>query len=98
MGINYLPHESAQANPPHSLPTAGKTSRVPNMARQMRIEGFGNGTATGSFETVLPTEIIISFIATMNRDYGVAILKGRSDTLSQLASLDIHCQGTILQA
>ena len=68
------------------------------MARQMRIEGFGNGTATGSFETVLPTEIIISFIATMNRDYGVAILKGRSDTLSQLASLDIHCQGTILQA
>jgi succinate dehydrogenase / fumarate reductase iron-sulfur subunit len=47
------------------------------MVRQMDKEGFGNCTVTGSCEAVCPKEINLSFIAKMNRDYGVAILKGR---------------------
>jgi len=48
------------------------------MVRQMDQEGFGNCTVTGSGEAVCPKkEISLSFIAKMNRDYGVAILKGR---------------------
>ena len=39
--------------------------------------GFGNYTVTGSCEAVCPKEISLSFIAKMNRDYGVAILQGR---------------------
>ena len=47
------------------------------MVKQMDKEGFGNCTVTGSCEAVCPKEIKLSFIAKMNRDYGVAILKGR---------------------
>jgi succinate dehydrogenase / fumarate reductase iron-sulfur subunit len=47
------------------------------MVAQMDKEGFGNCTVTGSCEAVCPKEITLSFIAKMNRDYGVAILKGR---------------------
>ena len=43
----------------------------------MDKEGLGNCTITGSYEAVCPKEISLSVIAKMNRDYGVAILKGR---------------------
>ena len=51
--------------------------RVANMVTQMDAEGFGNCTVTGSCEAVCPKEISLNFIARMNRDYGVASLKGK---------------------
>jgi succinate dehydrogenase / fumarate reductase iron-sulfur subunit len=53
-----------------------KDQRVANMVKQMDAEGFGNCTVTGSCEAVCPKEISLSFIAKMNRDYSVALLKG----------------------
>ena len=53
-----------------------KDRRVARMVEQMDKEGFGNCTVTGSCEAVCPKEISLSFIARMNRDYGVALLKG----------------------
>ena len=53
-----------------------RTAASLNMVRQMDKEGFGNCTVTGSCEAVCPKEISLSFIAKMNRDYGVAMLKG----------------------
>jgi succinate dehydrogenase / fumarate reductase iron-sulfur subunit len=52
--------------------------RVLNMVRQMDAEGFGNCTVTGSCEVVCPKDIRLHFIARMNRDYGLALLKGRA--------------------
>ena len=46
------------------------------MVEQMDTEGFGACTVTGSCEAVCPKEISLDFIARMNRDYGVALLKG----------------------
>ena len=63
--LNLLPQGNAE-----------KDRRVLNLVRQMDAEGFGNCTVTGSCEAVCPKEISLSFIAKMNRDYGVAILKG----------------------
>ncbi|MEW6305823.1 MAG: succinate dehydrogenase/fumarate reductase iron-sulfur subunit [Verrucomicrobiota bacterium] len=54
-----------------------KDRRVVNMVEQMDKEGFGNCTVTGSCEAVCPKEISLNFIARMNRDYAVAILKGK---------------------
>ena len=54
-----------------------KDRRVANMVRQMDTEGFGNCTVTGSCEAVCPKEISLDFIAKMNRDYAVAILKNK---------------------
>ncbi|MBI5775071.1 MAG: succinate dehydrogenase/fumarate reductase iron-sulfur subunit [Verrucomicrobia bacterium] len=51
--------------------------RVINMVAQMDAEGFGNCTVTGSCEAVCPKEISLNFISRMNRDYAVALLKGR---------------------
>jgi len=51
--------------------------RVASMVTQMDKEGFGNCTVTGSCEAVCPKEISLSFIARMNRDYGLSILKGK---------------------
>jgi succinate dehydrogenase / fumarate reductase iron-sulfur subunit len=62
--LNLLPQGQAE-----------KDRRVLNMVRQMDAEGFGNCTVTGSCEAVCPKEISLSFIAKMNRDYGVATLK-----------------------
>lgn len=62
-----------------SLLPQGKTERhqrVANMVAQMDAEGFGNCTVTGSCEAVCPKGISLSFIAKMNREYGVAMLKG----------------------
>jgi succinate dehydrogenase / fumarate reductase iron-sulfur subunit len=53
-----------------------KDHRVANMVKKMDEEGFGNCTVTGSCEAVCPKEISLSFIARMNREYGVAMLKG----------------------
>ncbi len=53
-----------------------KDRRVASMVAQMDKEGFGNCTVTGSCEAVCPKEISLNFIARMNRDYGVALLKG----------------------
>src|SRR5438132_9935959 len=63
--LNLLPQGKAE-----------KERRVLNMVRQMDAEGFGNCTVTGSCEAVWPKEISLSFIARMNRDYGLAMLKG----------------------
>ncbi len=54
-----------------------KDRRALNMVRQMDEEGFGNCTVTRSCEAVCPKEISLDFIAKMNRDYGVAALKGK---------------------
>jgi len=54
-----------------------KDRRVLNMVKQMDAEGFGSCTVTGSCEAVCPKEISLTFIAKMNRDYGLATLKGR---------------------
>jgi succinate dehydrogenase / fumarate reductase iron-sulfur subunit len=50
--------------------------RVKAMADQMDSEGFGACTVTGSCEAVCPKEISLDFIARMNRDYLVSVLKG----------------------
>ena len=63
--LNLLPQGKAE-----------KDRRVLNMVRQMDAEGFGNCTVTGSCEAVCPKEISLNFIAKMNRDYGIATLKG----------------------
>src|SRR5204862_4415340 len=54
-----------------------KDRRVVNMVKAMDAEGFGNCTVTGSCEAVCPKEISLSFIARMNRDYAVALLKAK---------------------
>ncbi|MBE7502572.1 MAG: succinate dehydrogenase/fumarate reductase iron-sulfur subunit [Verrucomicrobiales bacterium] len=50
--------------------------RVAAMVEQMDREGFGACTVTGSCEAVCPKRISLDFIARMNRDYGVALLRG----------------------
>jgi succinate dehydrogenase / fumarate reductase, iron-sulfur subunit len=50
--------------------------RVKAMVEQMDQEGFGACSVTGSCEAVCPKEISLDFIARMNRDYGVALIKG----------------------
>lgn len=63
--LNYLPQGKVE-----------KDRRVLNMVTQMDAEGFGNCTVTGSCEAVCPKEISLNFIAKLNRDYGLATLKG----------------------
>ncbi|MBI1839431.1 MAG: succinate dehydrogenase/fumarate reductase iron-sulfur subunit [Verrucomicrobia bacterium] len=50
--------------------------RVMAMVTTMDEEGFGSCTVTGSCEAVCPKAISLDFIARMNRDYGVALIKG----------------------
>ncbi len=64
--LNFLPQGKAE-----------KDRRALNMVRQMDAEGFGNCTVTGSCEAVCPKEISLSFIAKLNRDYGLAALRGK---------------------
>src|SRR2546426_1824364 len=64
--LNLLPQGSTE-----------KDRRVLNVVTQMDAEGFGNCTVTGSCEAVCPKEISLNFIAKMNRDYAVAMLKGK---------------------
>jgi succinate dehydrogenase / fumarate reductase iron-sulfur subunit len=51
--------------------------RVQNMVRAMDEAGFGNCTNIGSCEAVCPKEVSLNFIARMNRDYAMAILKAK---------------------
>ncbi len=69
---------SAKVSHLNQLPQgkAEKDRRVRNMVAQMDAEGFGNCTVTGSCEAVCPKEISLDFIAKMNRDYAVALVKG----------------------
>jgi succinate dehydrogenase / fumarate reductase iron-sulfur subunit len=50
--------------------------RVKAMVDQMDAEGFGSCTITGSCEAVCPKEIGLDFIARLNRDYAMALIKG----------------------
>ena len=52
-----------------------KNQRALAMVEQMDQEGFGACTVTGSCEAVCPKGIRLSFIAKMNRDYFVALIK-----------------------
>lgn len=54
-----------------------KDRRVVNMVESMDAAGFGNCTVLGSCEAVCPKEISLDFIAKMNRDYALALLKGK---------------------
>lgn len=55
-----------------------KDKRALAMVEQMDKEGFGACTVTGSCEAVCPKGISLSFIAKMNRDYFLAILRSPS--------------------
>ena len=55
-----------------------RTSRVLKMVRAMDAEGFGNCTNTYECEAVCPAEISASFIAKLNREYGLATLRERA--------------------
>ncbi len=50
--------------------------RVKAMVEVMDEAGFGACTVTGSCEAVCPKNISLDFIARLNRDYAVALLKG----------------------
>lgn len=51
-------------------------ARVKNMVEAMDAAGFGNCSVTGACEAVCPKSISIDFIARMNCEYAVALLKG----------------------
>jgi succinate dehydrogenase / fumarate reductase iron-sulfur subunit len=59
---------------PQGQPERYRRARA--MVEQMDREGFGACTVTGSCEAVCPKGIGLEFIARMNRDYAVALLKG----------------------
>ena len=45
------------------------------MVQKMDEEGFGSCTVTGFCEAVCPKEISLDFIARMNREYGMALIR-----------------------
>ena len=63
-----------------------KDRRVRAMVEQMDAEGFGACTVTGSCEAVCPKSISLDFIAKMNRDYAVALLKGQARSAAHAAA------------
>ncbi len=65
---------------PQGQPERHRRARA--MVEQMDQEGFGACTVTGSCEAVCPKEISLDFIARMNRDYAVALLKGEPNKIS----------------
>jgi len=56
-----------------------KYTRVWRMIKQMDAEGFGNCTNIGACEIICPKNVSLNFIAKMNRDYGLGLLKGTYD-------------------
>jgi succinate dehydrogenase / fumarate reductase iron-sulfur subunit len=52
-----------------------RTDRVLKMVTAMDAEGFGNCTNTYECEAVCPASISASYIAKLNREYGLAKLK-----------------------
>ncbi|MGI8820782.1 MAG: succinate dehydrogenase/fumarate reductase iron-sulfur subunit [Chthoniobacterales bacterium] len=55
-----------------------RTRRVLAMVQQMDKEGFGNCSNTYECEAVCPAEISASFIAKLNREYAIAMLRARA--------------------
>lgn len=55
-----------------------RTKRVLKMVAAMDAEGFGNCTNTYECEAVCPAEISASFIAKLNREYGLATLQKKA--------------------
>ena len=55
-----------------------RTKRVLDMVTQMDAEGFGNCSNTYECEAVCPAEISASFIAKMNREYAMALLRKKA--------------------
>ena len=55
---------------------AERYRRVQGMVEQMDAEGFGSCTNTYDCEAACPKGIGVRFIAEMNRDYRVAVLRG----------------------
>jgi succinate dehydrogenase / fumarate reductase iron-sulfur subunit len=64
--LGLLPHGQAE-----------RYRRAFNMVKAMDDAGFGGCTNTNSCEAVCPKEISVEFIARLNRDYGMALVKGR---------------------
>jgi succinate dehydrogenase / fumarate reductase iron-sulfur subunit len=56
-----------------------KDHRVTSMVKAMDAAGFGNCTNIGSCAEVCPKGVSVDFIARMNRDYAVALLKGKGN-------------------
>ena len=54
-----------------------KDRRVWNMVKQMGAEGFGNCTNTSACEAVCPKNVSVDFIARMNRDFAVCLVKSQ---------------------
>jgi succinate dehydrogenase / fumarate reductase, iron-sulfur subunit len=54
-----------------------KDRRVMRMVQAMDAEGFGNCSNTYACEAACPKGISVNFIARMNRDYAVALLKNK---------------------
>lgn len=52
--------------------------RVIRMVQQMDAEGFGNCTNQYECEAACPKQISVEHIARMNRDYALALLRGRA--------------------
>jgi succinate dehydrogenase / fumarate reductase iron-sulfur subunit len=50
-------------------------TRVQRMVLKMDEEGFGSCTTTGSCEAACPKQISVRFIARMDRDYAVSLIK-----------------------
>ena len=59
-------------------------------------EGFGNCTVTGSCEAVCPKEISLDFIAKMNRDYAVAVVKGELKESTRRSGIEKFASGNAL--
>ena len=53
--------------------------RVWKMVSQMDKDGFGNCTNTYACEAVCPKQVSVLFIARMNRDYALSVVKGQPD-------------------
>ncbi|MBI1297032.1 succinate dehydrogenase/fumarate reductase iron-sulfur subunit [bacterium] len=63
--LNLLPQGQAE-----------RYDRAVNMVHQHDVEGFGGCTNIGECEAVCPKEISLDFIAMLNRDLTVGMLKG----------------------
>jgi succinate dehydrogenase / fumarate reductase iron-sulfur subunit len=55
---------------------AERYRRAFSMVKAMDEAAFGSCTNTNSCEAVCPKEISVEFIARLNRDYAVALLRG----------------------
>ena len=60
---------------PQGQPERFRRARA--LVEKMDREGFGSCTVTASCEAVCPKNISLQFIAKMNRDYGLGLLRGR---------------------